>query len=544
MSESATERYVCIHGHFYQPPRESPWTGRVEREPSAAPFHDWNRRIAAECYQPNAAALIRDAHGRLLERVDNYRRMSFDFGPTLLSWMERAMPELHHAVVTADRAGRERFGGHGPAMAQAHGHLILPLANRRDKQTQILWGLADFEYRFGRFPEGMWLPETAADVETLDLLALHGLRFTVLEPSQAARVRALDPEPAPHRGESVTASETETAPWRDVTDGRIDTSVPYLHRGPSGRPLALFFYDGALARGVAFDGLLHDGDELVEALVGALEGAGSGPRLSHLATDGETFGHHHRHGEMALAWALRRIEREGEAELTTYGRFLDLCPPVHGVQIVEPSSWSCAHGVERWRSDCGCHTGGEPGWNQRWRTPLRRALDRFRDALDLRFVELAGRWVDDPWAARDDYIRVLLAPSAESHGRFLERHRRRPLGAGEAARLWKLLEMQRHRMAMFTSCGWFFNDPAGLETVQVLRYAARAAELAAELFGDDLEVRLVRDLDAVHGNRVEEGTGRDIWRRRVAPSGHGLEDPSEEDSEGHPTPMSGSPEGG
>lgn len=510
MTGSATERYVCIHGHFYQPPRENPWTGRVDREASAAPFHDWNRRISSECYRPNAAAEIRDAHGRVVERVDNYRRISFDFGPTLLSWMERETPETHHAVVAADRAGRERFAGHGPAMAQGHGHLILPLANRRDRQTQILWGIADFEHRFGRFPEGLWLPETAADAETLDLLAHHGVRFTVLAPGQARRVRPLEPD---------AETRAETGSWHDVTGGRIDTTVPYLHRGPSGRSLALFFYDGPLARAVAFEDLLHDGDDLAQALVGALDGAGPGPRLSHLASDGETFGHHHRHGEMALAWALRRIEREGRAELTTYGRFLELCPPRHEVRIVEPSSWSCVHGVERWRGDCGCHTGGEPGWNQRWRAPLRRALDRFRDALDLRFVEQAGRWVDDPWAARDDYIRVLLEPSAESHGRFLERHRRHPLGADEAARLWKLLEMQRHRMAMFTSCGWFFNDPAGLETVQILRHAARAAELAEELFGEDLGARLVRDLEAVHSNRAGEGTGRDLWMRRVAPAG-------------------------
>ena len=513
-------RLVCVHGHFYQPPRENPWTGRVEREPSAAPFHDWNGRITAECYEPCTRAEILDAEGRVVERFDVYRHISFNFGPTLLDWLARKAPGVHRAVVAADRAGCERFDGHGPALAQAYGHMILPLADERDKRTQVRWGIADFEHRFGRRPEGLWLPETAVDVETLEALAHEDLRFTLLAPAQARRVRRLG-----------AGGEAGEGAWTDVSGGRVDPTVPYRVGLPSGRSVAVFFYDGELAQAVAFGGLLHDGDRFAETLLNRAAAAGmadgksgeseDSPRLVHLATDGETYGHHHRHGEMALAWALRRLEREGaqrgDVDLTTYGRFLALRPPEHEVELVSPSSWSCPHGVDRWARDCGCRTGGEPGWSQGWRGPLRRAFDRLRDAVDPRFETEMGRLVEDPWDARDAYVQVMVDSAPPSRRRFLEEHRLRDLTGSEEERLWTLLELQRLRQSMYTSCGWFFSDPAGLETVQVLCYAARAAELADSLWGSGLQARLVEDLRAVQSNRPAEGDGAAFWRRHVEP---------------------------
>ena len=502
-------RFVCVHGHFYQPPREDPWSGAIERQESAWPYHDWNARVAAECYGPNAAARILDGDGRVARVVNNYARISFDFGPTLLSWLERAQPAVYGAVLAADRDSRERFSGHGSAMAQAYNHLILPLANRRDKQTQIVWGLRDFEHRFARPAAGMWLPETAVDFESLDLLAAHGVRFTVLEPHQARRMR-------PPGGE-----------WQEVPGGQIDGRRPYAVALPSGRRIAVFFYDGPLARAVAFERLLESGDRLADRLAGGAPEDGP-DRLLHVATDGETYGHHHRHGEMALAWALHRIESEGSARLTNYAEYLAAHPPGDEVEIVERSSWSCVHGVDRWREDCGCRIGGRPGWDQAWRAPLRQALDELRDELAPLYEEAAGELLASPWEARDGYVAVLLDPSPAGVDAFLERHARGPTpSGGRRQRALALLELQRHAMLMYTSCGWFFDDLAGLEAVQVLRYAGRAAQLAGDLFGGDFERALLRRLAWARSNDPQAGTGRDLYQARVRPSrvGPRREDP-------------------
>ncbi len=320
--------------------------------------------------------------------------MSFNFGPTLLSWLELERPEVYAAILEADRLSAARFSGHGSALAQAHSHLILPLATRRDKETQIVWGLRDFEHRFGREPEGMWLPETAVDLESLDLMAAHGLLFTILAPHQAARFRPIDP--AGGRGLEGDGE------WREV-GGSIDSTRPYLCRLPTGRSIALFFYDGAISRAVAFEDLLEDGARFTRRLLAGFDDESEHrgePQLVHIATDGETYGHHHAHGEMALAWTLDALERDGSVRLTNYGEHLEQHPPAHEVEIRERTSWSCAHGIERWRSDCGCHTGGQPGWNQSWRGPLRDALDWLRDDLAPRFEQAAGELLHDPWAAR------------------------------------------------------------------------------------------------------------------------------------------------
>lgn len=499
------QRYLCIHGHFYQPPRENPWLEAVELQDSAYPYHDWNERITAECYAPNTASRILDPQHRIERIVNNYARISFNFGPTLLAWMEAKAGRAYQRILEADAASRERFSGHGSALAQPYNHVILPLANRRDKRTQILWGLADFERRFGRPAEGAWLSETAVDLETLDLLAAEGVRFTILEPHQARRVRTRD--------------SRREEDWRDVGGGRIDTTIPYEAVLPSGRRIALFFYDSAVSQAVAFEGLLSSGERFADRLMAAVPPDPDHDRLINIATDGETYGHHHRYGEMALSYALDRIESNGWARLTNYGEYLETHPPEHEVEIVENTSWSCAHGVDRWREDCGCRTGGHPGWNQAWRAPLRQALDWLRDELSPRYESAAKAFFPDPWAARDGYIQVVLDRSPESIAAFLERHAGGHPPAGEhRVRALKLLELQRQAMLMYTSCGWFFNDLAGIETVQVLRYAGRAVQLSVQLFGEPLELELLRRLERARSNDPAAGSGRDIYERLVRPS--------------------------
>lgn len=493
------ERYICIHGHFYQPPRENPWLETITPQHSAHPYHDWNERVAAECYTPNTASRILDADGRIIQIINNYSRISFNFGPTLLAWMERHTPATYHAIVEADRLSRARFSGHGSAVAQAYNHIIMPLANRRDKRTQTLWGIRDFERRFGRLPEGIWLPEAGVDIETLEILVDCGIHFTVLSPYQARACR-----------------EIGTIEWRDVTGGKIDPTMPYAQRLPSGRSIAIFFYDGPVSRAVAFEGLLYNGGNFAQRLLSGFNQR-PGAQLAHIATDGESYGHHHQRGDMALAYALQHIEHECLARLTNYPEFLTIHPPTHEVQIAEQTSWSCFHGVERWRSDCGCHTGGRQGWRQTWRAPLRAALDWLRDTLATRYEEAANRLLLDPWAARDDYIRVVLDRSPESVNTFLAEHAARELSVEEQVETLHLLEIQRQAMLMYTSCGWFFADVSGIETVQVLQYAARAIQLARTIHGADLEPEFMRLLADAPSNLPQFGNGRGVYEQLVQP---------------------------
>jgi len=494
------ERYICIHGHFYQPPRENPWLEIIESQDSAYPYHDWNERVTAECYEPNAASRILDGEGLIVKIVSNYEKISFNFGPTLLAWMQDKAPKVYEAVIAADHASQKRFSGHGSALAQSYNHIIHPLANRRDKETQILWGIFDFESRFGRRPEGMWLPEAAVDLESLDIMAEHGIRFTVLSPYQASRTRR------------------HGARWRNVSGGGIDPSRPYLQQLPSGRAITLFFYDGPISRGVAFEKLLSQGEKFAHRLLSAFSDERTWPQLMHIATDGETYGHHHQFGDMALAYALQYIEKQNLAKLTNYAEYLEKHNPDHLVEILESSSWSCAHGVERWRSDCGCHTGGGAGWNQAWRTPLREALDWLRDELAPRFEEKCRQYLSDPWAARNDFIHVVLDRSAENVERFLQRHAVSELQQEDRIAALKLLELQRQAMLMYTSCGWFFSDLSGIETIQVMRYAGRALQLANELFGDDLESPFLDLLEKAKSNISDRGDGRQIYDKHVRPA--------------------------
>jgi len=480
------QRFVTIHGHFYQPPRENPWLEAVETQDSAFPYHDWNERITTECYEPNATARILDDGDRIRAIVNNYAAISFNFGPTLLSWLQAAAPDTYAAIVEADRASRERFSGHGNALAQAYNHIILPLANARDQRTQVRWGVRDFEHRFGRKPEGMWLPETAVDVASLEALAAEGIAFTILEPHQAR--------------------------WNGTP---VDPAQPYLCKLPSGRSIAIVFYDGPISRAVAFEQLLARGENLAHRLAGAFSEARTHPQLVSIATDGETYGHHHRFGEMALAYALQFIEDHALGRITNYAEHLALHPPRHEVTIVDRTSWSCAHGVERWRSDCGCNTGGGHGWNQQWRAPLRAALDWLRDETAILFEQHGARVLADPWAARDEYIDVILERSDECIAKFVEKHGKP--GANTQAIL-ELMELQRNAMLMYTSCGWFFSDISGIETVQVLHYAARVIQLAERISGTAIESRFIDRLGTARSNVPERGTARRIYEREVMPA--------------------------
>ena len=499
------DRFVCIHGHFYQPPRESPWLEAVEIEDSAFPYHDWNERVTAECYAANAVSRIRDTEGRITQLVNNYASISFNFGPTVLLWMQNYATDAYEAILEADRQSLGKYSGHGNALAQAYNHMILPLANSRDKNTQIIWGIKDFEYRFGRKPEGLWLPETAVDLETLDIIAQHEIRFTILSPSQARRVRSI-------HGDK----------WQDVSGGKIDPGMPYRAVLPSGRVMDLFFYDGAISHALAFEGLLSSGEAFAKRLLSAFPDGHSSPRLVHIATDGESYGHHHRGGDMALAHALHYIESNGLAKLTNYGRYLADHPPTHEVEIFENSSWSCAHGIERWRSDCGCNSGGHPGWNQAWRAPLRSTLDWLRDAVGPAYEQLAGRFLSDPWAARDDYIDIVVDRSTERVSQFLSRHSTRPLSYDDEITVLKLMELQRHAMLMYTSCGWFFDDLSGIETVQIIQYAARVLQLADQLFNDLFEPAFLEHLEVARSNIPEHSDGRRIYEVFVRPAVLGL----------------------
>jgi alpha-amylase/alpha-mannosidase (GH57 family) len=493
-------RYLCIHGHFYQPPRENPWLEAIELQDSAAPYHDWNERITAECYAPNSAARILDAEGRIGKIVNNYSSVSFNFGPTLLSWMKDKAPETYQAILDADRVSLQRFSGHGSALAQCYNHMIMPLANARDKLTQIVWGIEDFRFRFGRDPEGMWLPETAVDLETLELMAREGIKFTILAPSQA-----------------------KMADGADVTGQRIDPARVYRQKLPSDRSIHLFFYDGPISRAVAFERLLNDGGRFAQRLLDAFSDQREGPQLAHIATDGETYGHHHAFGDMALAYALEHIESNGLAKVTNYGEFLEKYPAAHDVEILENTAWSCVHGVGRWNSNCGCNSGGHGEWTQAWRAPLRAALDWLRDEIAPLYEKMARRFFKDPWAARNNYIHVILDRSPASRERFADANfRRKNVKAADRVLVWKLLEMQRHAMLMYTSCGWFFDELSGIETVQVIEYAGRVLQLAEELFGADDERRFERGflerLALAKSNLPEHGDGASIYEKFVKPA--------------------------
>jgi alpha-amylase/alpha-mannosidase (GH57 family) len=505
------DAFIAINGHFYQPPRENPWFEFIETEESAHPFHDWNERIALECYRPNAHARILDEKGKILEILNNYSSISFNFGPTLLPWLEKNFPSVYQKILEADREGLRRFG-HGNAMAQIYNHIIMPLAIDRDKETEVLWGMADFEKRFHRKPEAMWLPETAVNYPTLQVLVKHGMHYLVLSPFQALRVR-------PFGGKR----------WMDVSQGRINTTQPYrcFIKDSSGKKLLdqfidIFFYNGIISKEIAFGDLLKDGNTFCNRFTQFYQESKERPQLIHIATDGETYGHHKKFGDMALAYALYKGFPTRGFEVINHGTFLKRFPPVYEVEIDEGlkgegTSWSCSHGVGRWKEDCGCSTGGRPGWNQKWRKPLREALDLLRDELSLVFEREGEKIFKDVWEARNGYIEVILNRSSERIKNFFEQYGFKDLDEKGRIKGLKLLEMQRHALQMYTSCGWFFADLVGLETILILQHAARAIQLAEELTGKGIEEKFVQHLSEAKSNLLEMGKGDQVYQHLVKP---------------------------
>jgi alpha-amylase/alpha-mannosidase (GH57 family) len=526
-------KYVCIHGHFYQPPRENPWLNEVEMQDSAYPYHDWNHRITAECYARNSASRFVDDEGRILQIINNYSRMSFNFGPTLLEWMEKNSLDVYEAILQADKESQKRFNGHGSAIAQVYNHMIMPLANERDKRTQIKWGIKDFERRFGRFPEGMWLGESAVDTPTLEILAEYGIKYTILSPYQAKRYRLLAPEKHPveepeHDKKSLivvsgmdvkeVAIKPKKGSWYDATNAKIDPRNSYLCRLPSGKSINLFFYDGPISQAIAFERLLDNGETFAQRLLKQVQENNDVPKMINIATDGETYGHHHRFGEMGLTYCLHTIDINKDVKLTIYGEFLENHPPEYEVEIVENSSWSCYHGVERWRSNCGCNTGGRQGWDQAWRKPLRDAFNWLRDNLIPIYEKQMKKYVDDPWKIRDEYINLILDRSDENVDHFFYKYVPRRLNKVEQTEFLKLLEMQYHSMLMYTSCGWFFDEVTGIETMQDIMYAARAMQLAGEVGNRSFELGFLKILSEAKSNIPELENAAVAYEKFVKPA--------------------------
>ncbi|MGY6560523.1 MAG: DUF3536 domain-containing protein [Luteibaculaceae bacterium] len=491
------EKYICIHGHFYQPPRENAWLEEIEMQESAYPYHNWNDRIAEECYGPNAFSRILNDSSKIIDITNNYAKMSFNFGPTLLSWLEEKKPRIYNAILEADKLSLELFNGHGSAMAQVYNHIIMPLANYKDKTTQVIWGIRDFEARFNRKPEGMWLAETAVDTETLEVLAENNIKYTVLAPRQAKAMRKIG-----------------TQDWYNA----IDPRRPYLINLPSGKKIVVFFYDGERSQAVAFKGLLKDGKDFALELLSGFGGTDDSAQLNHIATDGESYGHHHRYGDMALAYCIRFIEEHSDVQITNYSNFLAQYPPTWEAQIHENSSWSCVHGVERWRSNCGCNSGGKPAsWTQQWRAPLRESLNWLRDTLADIYEKYMLQYTGNPWELRNKYVEVLLKKHQFHQRDFISKHiEDKNLSKEDLIKIVRLLEMQKNALYMFTSCGWFFDEISGIETIQILEYANRAIHLAENITQRDLDEEFIQKLKPALSNESHYQDGEDVYRKLVA----------------------------
>jgi len=507
----STGVFVCVHGHFYQPPRENPYLDAIEKQNGAQPFHNWNERIHHESYRPNACARILNEKGEVIRIVNNFEYISFNIGPTLLSWMERYDLETYRRILEADRNSCARLNGHGNAVAQVYNHMILPLANERDKVTQVRWGIADFRHRFGRHPEGIWLAETAVDYPTLEVLQQEGIKFTILAPSQVQRCRQL------------VKQHGHEQPWHEVGGGQIDPSRPYrvFLKHENGTPdhsryVDVFFYDGPISRDMGFNDVLAASSHFAGRIGQAIHGDHRPFQLISVATDGETFGHHRGGAEKTLAYAVTdEFPRQGWT-VTNYAHYLATHPPTWEAELKPVTAWSCSHGVDRWQDDCGCGGGGV--WNQQWRRPLREALDWLRDQLGAVFDQWGSQLLTDPWAARDAYVSVIADRSNDSLDAFFGAYQLRQLSATERVQALQLLEMQRYAMYMYTSCGWFFEEMSRPEGTQILRYAARAIELAGEVSGIALESEFVERLALAPSNVDHFKTGAGVYEHLVRPS--------------------------
>ncbi|MGQ4646854.1 DUF3536 domain-containing protein [Lyngbya aestuarii] len=499
--KTATGVYVTIHGHFYQPPRENPYLNTVERQASAAPFHDWNERIHHECYRPNAFARVLNGQGEVIEIVNNYEYLSFNIGATLMSWLERYDVETYQRILEADRKSCDRLNGHGNAVAQVYNHIILPLANERDKHTQIRWGKEDFRSRFGRDPEGMWLAETAVDYPSLEALVAQGIKFIILAPSQAERCRV------------IPNQENHDPQWHEVGGSQIDPTRPYRCFLADGQYIDIFFYDGPISRDMGFNDVLNNAENFASRIGLAVRGDHRPSQLISVATDGETFGHHKGGTEKCVAYALTQEFPQRNWTVTNFAHYLSINQPTWEVVLKPVTAWSCSHGVDRWQDDCGCGGGGL--WHQQWRRPLRDALDWLRDELSKVYEGTGRQFFEDPWAARDEYIQVVRDRSPANVENFLERHCVTALSPAEQIDALRLLEMQRHALLMYTSCGWFFDELSRPEGTQILRYAARALELAGEVSGVQLEDGFLLILAQAQSNVEYFRTGDEIYRQLV-----------------------------
>ena len=519
--KTATGVYVTVHGHFYQPPRENPYLDAIERQPSAEPFHDWNERIHHECYRPNAFARILNDRGEVVGIVNNYEYFSFNIGATLMSWLERYDVEVYQRILEADCKSGDRLNGHGNAIAQVYNHIIMPLANEQDKYTQIRWGIEDFRSRFGRMPEGMWLAETAVDYATLEALVQEGIRFIILAPSQAQRCR-----PIPSDNVPVTQ-------WHEVGGCQIDPTRPYrcfLEQNPNLETLYttsledvtsvqqtpyidIFFYDGPISRDMGFSDALNNSHHFVSRLGQAVRGDRRTSQLISVATDGETFGHHKGGTEKTLAYAFIEEFPRRDWTVTNFAHYLSINPPTWEVELKPVTAWSCSHGVDRWQDDCGCGGGGD--WHQKWRRPLRETLDWLRDQLIDVYNSSGRQLLCDPWAARNEYIQVMRDRSPENVSHFLSRHQSHELTPAEQVDTLRLLEMQRHALLMYTSCGWFFEELSRPEGTQILRYAARAMELAGDVAGVQLDKEFLSRLTLAPSNVDFFKHGGEVYRQLV-----------------------------
>jgi alpha-amylase/alpha-mannosidase (GH57 family) len=496
--------YLCIHGHFYQPPRENPRTGEIELQPTAAPYHDWNERIFQECYKPNTEAIIADlATNKILERVNNFEYLNFNFGPTLLHWIKDKHPEVFRLIVDADKKSVTAHNGYGNAIAQVYNHIIMPLANKRDNITQIKWGLYDFEFHFERKSEGIWLAETACNIDTLEYLIEEGIKFIILDPSQALKIR-----------------EINSSEWKDVSSGNINTKLPYraFSENNPGKYIDIFFYNGSLSKNIAFDDIIYSAERLFERIDSTKDSNLKKPQLINMAVDGETFGHHKHFTERTIAYLMSKLAPEKGYKIVNYAEYLSLFPPEYEVQLnsgadKKGTSWSCVHGVGRWEKDCGCHTGGEPGWNQKWRGPLRTSLNQLRDKLADIFEREGKKYFKDVWKARNEYIGIMLDSSSNVIEDFFRNNTEKNLNLQEYGIALKLLEIQKYSLLMFTSCGWFFSDISGIETVQILTYAKRAIEILKELFNINLEEDFLRGISEAKSNIAEFRNGAEIYKQ-------------------------------
>ncbi len=502
------KKYLTIHGHFYQPPRENPWIEEIEMQESAYPDHDWNEKISAQCYSPNAVSRMVNSNNQIIEISNNYQYISFNFGPTLLSWLEKNDPMAYERIIQADINSRKLYNGHGCAIAQVYNHIIMPLANRNDKITQVLWGLKDFEHRFKRNSEGIWLAETAVDAQTLEVLIDCGVKFTILCPTQAKCINKI--------GEHN---------WQDVSWGTIDPSQAYRYyvEGTNKEKyIDLFFYDGSISKSVAFDNLLQDGRKFAYRLNEGYVADRNRDQIINIATDGESYGHHTKFGDMALAYIVQIGAKELGFEITNYADFLENHPPQYEVDIKPVTAWSCSHGVGRWQEDCGCSTGAQPHWNQKWRKPLRQAMDYLRDEL-INLCSIEGsKYYKDFWKARNNYIDVIIDRNEERINEFLKHNAKKQLSSISRVKAIKLMEIQRFAQLMYTSCGWFFADISGIETVQILKYAARAIELAQEFSKNNIEKTFLSILQKAKSNISEFGSGKDIYNTWVKPNATGF----------------------